>query len=388
MRTYEKTHPWITFELNLRRLPHDVWVLLGEAQSKCDHLAGVPLRPETANELLQVYLAKGVLATTAIEGNTLSELEVRKAINGTLTLPKSKQYLKREVDNVLGLCNELVTEIQSGRPIALTPDKVCYWNRELLAGLAVEDGVQPGRTRQHEVGVGRYKGAPAADCEFLLGRLCETLNAAWLTEHELGHLVVPILGAIMAHLYVAWIHPFGDGNGRTARMLELAVLLQAGAPQPAAHLLSNHYNETRADYYRHLQQASESKDPYPFIKYAVTGFVDGLKAQIDAVRKQQLDVAWRNFVHERFRGARTDAHKRRRDLVLELSLADHPLSTTEILDRFPRLYTNRTTKTLSRDLNELLGDPVPLLERTGHAVRVRRELIEAFLPICSKKRGA
>ena len=32
------------------------------------------------------------------------------------------------------------------------------------------------------------------------------------------------MSALLAHLYIAWIHPFADGNGRTARLLEYLIL--------------------------------------------------------------------------------------------------------------------------------------------------------------------
>ena len=67
-------------------------MLLGEVQSKCEHIAGVPLRPATAEMLHRLYLAKGIQATTAIEGNTLSEDEVVRLIQGNLELPPSKEY--------------------------------------------------------------------------------------------------------------------------------------------------------------------------------------------------------------------------------------------------------------------------------------------------------
>jgi Fic/DOC family len=41
-----------------------------------------------------------------------------------------------------------------------------------------------------------------------------------------------LVKAILAHLYIAWIHPFGDGNGRAARLMELRILLEAGVPMP------------------------------------------------------------------------------------------------------------------------------------------------------------
>ena len=76
MRTYEQSHPWINFNIVLRKADPKLWLLLGEAASKCEHIVGVPLRPTTDQLLHRLYLAKGALGTTAIEGNTLSENEV------------------------------------------------------------------------------------------------------------------------------------------------------------------------------------------------------------------------------------------------------------------------------------------------------------------------
>ena len=71
-RTSLRTHAWVNFRLNLGAATHRLWMLMGEARSNCQHIAGVPLRPETAERLSQIYLAKGVHATTSIEGNTLT----------------------------------------------------------------------------------------------------------------------------------------------------------------------------------------------------------------------------------------------------------------------------------------------------------------------------
>ena len=68
--------PWITFEVDLTKMSPAFWMVLGEARSKCDHLAKVPMPPTYARELHEINLSKGVHATTAIEGNTLSEEDV------------------------------------------------------------------------------------------------------------------------------------------------------------------------------------------------------------------------------------------------------------------------------------------------------------------------
>ncbi|WP_211922666.1 hypothetical protein [Solidesulfovibrio aerotolerans] len=98
---YKDSHPWISFSFHMERVNYLTWIALGEIKSKCEHLAGVPLKPAVAKDFSKVYLAKGALATTAIEGNTLSEEDVRLHLEGKLKLPPSKEYLKKEIDNIL-----------------------------------------------------------------------------------------------------------------------------------------------------------------------------------------------------------------------------------------------------------------------------------------------
>ena len=196
-------------------------------------------------------------------------------------------------------------------------------------------------------------------------------------------LVNAIIKAILAHLYVAWIHPFGNGNGRTARLIELHLLMSAGMPSPAAHLLSNHYNDTRAEYYRQLDQASKSGgDSLPFLRYAVRGLVDGLRAQLALVWEQQWDVTWVNYVHELFQNKSSGSDVRQRHLALDLGARDDWVNVSEIAELTPRLakaYANKTPKTVQRDLNVLAS--MRLIEREPRRVRARRELIFAFLPL-------
>ncbi len=239
MRTYETTHPWISFRFDQSQLSPKLWLLLGEAQSKCEHIAGVPLRPGTAAKLHTLYLAKGALGTTAIEGNTLSEKEVMDKLEGKLELPPSKEYLGREIENIVEACDSILKALRtSDRPTEVTADEIKTLNRLVLKDLPLNEGVVPGEIRTYAVGIEgvRYRGAPAEDCEYLLNRLCEWLNTDFrILDDDEHSIVVAVFKAIISHLYLAWIHPFGDGNGRTARLLEFRILLASGVPTPAAH---------------------------------------------------------------------------------------------------------------------------------------------------------
>ncbi len=382
MRTYESTHPWLTFSLDLQDLDHDTWLLLGEAVSKVEHIAGVPLDPDSARELHAVYLAKGVLATTAIEGNTLTEEEVRQHLEGRLHLPPSRQYLGREIDNIVAACNTIAQDIVQGEHSSLTGERIQEFNRLVLHDLPLPEDVIAGEVRQHSVMVGRYRGAPAEDCEFLLHKFCAWLNSLDLPDRS--GMAYSILVAIAAHLHFVWIHPFGDGNGRTARLIEFQYLLRAGFPTPAAHLLSNFYNQTRTEYYRQLDQAGRSGgDISAFIAYAVQGLVDQLREQLRVIRDVQWETTWKNYVYERFRKS-SPAQLRRRRLVLELSeVAENDgwiaiSAVPELSARLAMDYASKTTKTLSRDVNTVRT--MGLIERKGRRIRSNKRMILAFLP--------
>jgi len=383
-RKYLETHPWISFSVDTREAEITTWLLLGEAQSKCEHVAKALLDPKTAEELHTVYLAKGALATTAIEGNTLTEDQVRLHLEGKLELPKSKEYLKKEVDNIIKACNAIAREHLYGEGSSLTTEEIKRYNLLVLSDLPKEDDVIPGEMRRHSVTVGRYRGAPAEDCQYLLDRLCKMLEGAF-SLGDAWPIASGILKAILAHLYIAWIHPFGDGNGRTARLIEFKLCISAGVPTPAAHLLSNHYNETRTAYYAALAQTSRQKTPFPFIAYALQGYVDQLGEQILKIRQVQYKAFWTNFIHLQFQSLDSAAHKRRRNLILDLSEKTFGntewVTTSDIIGisgRLHTLYAGMTPRAISRDVNALAG--MGLLSHKKGKVRPRFEIIEAYLP--------
>jgi len=384
-RRHTETHPWLTFEFDLGRLSYDIWLLLGEAESKCQHLAWTPLAPDVAARLHQIYLSKGVHGTTAIEGNTLSEDAVHGRVAGSLALPASQEYLGREIDNIVAACNEIVARTLSGQAEGISAARIKEYNRAILDGLPRKPEVEPGALREHSVTVGlsSYRGAPAEDLGFLLGRLADWLNGMSAPEGR-PELRFPIgvLKAVLAHLYLAWIHPFGDGNGRTARLVEFQLMVEAGAPVPAAHLFSDHYNKTRGVYLIELDRTSAASG-FPvngFIRYALEGFVDGLREQIDLVQAQQMAVAWINYIHDQFHDQDTPAPRRQRHLMLDFPVGQvvPRAKIPEISTRMARHYARAGERTLTRDLNALVAKG--LLAKVGRGYRARQEIMFAFLP--------
>lgn len=358
------------------------WMLLGEARSKCNHLARVPLPKAYADQLHEVSLAKGAHATTAIEGNTLS-VETVRAIVKHQPVPASPEYQVREVENVLKAYNWVLDEIRARRTPVLTPELVANFNRMVLEGLDdLEDHVVPGEIRADPVVVGPYRAPDAGECEALLAQMCEWLNSSGFAAEGDMRIPTAIIRASMAHLYLAWVHPFGDGNGRTARLCEYLVLVTSGVPTSAAHLISNHCNDTRDEYYRQLRYASESGgDVTRFLEYCAEGFVDGLGGQLQFVYDRQIRLTWHEHVGEQVTG-RDPQMRHRRALIADTLLGRGVVAKKDLSLLTPDLaaaYSNCGPKTLTRDLNELVQLDL-IVERDG-GYAAREDLLLNLLPL-------
>jgi len=380
-REYLRTHPFLKFSVSseVEHLSGQLWVKFGECKSKCEHLKRAPLRDDTAKEIHKIYLAKGTLATAAIEGNTLTEEDVRKELDGELKLPPSKQYLQREIKNIVDLFGEIWSFAKENGRRTLTPEYLCEINGKILNGLDVDGHVTPGKTRDYSVVVGNvYRAVGAQDVEYLNSRFCDWLNSDFdpPESQQQQKTIFGIIKAIVAHLYIAWIHPFGDGNGRTARMLELQILLESGVPTPAVHLLSNHYNLTRTEYYRQLDKASTTGEIIGFIDYAVQGFLDGLKEQIEQVWNQQYDVIWEDYLRTYFLTQNSKPGHRQYGIVTFLSKIGQPVSAFELSS----VFGEENKRTFRRDIRALLDEKLIVESEDGYIAN--KGLIKSFQPWC------
>ncbi len=384
MRAYADSHPWITFSASdVGQLPPQTWMLLGEARAICEQITSTPLKPRVVEHLNEVALIKGAQATTAIEGNTLNEEQVAGIYRGEYTAPPSREYQEREVRNVLDALTKIDGQATGGTLAPVTAELICDYNFQVLDKTEHAPEAIPGGLREHQVMAGNYRGAPAQDCPHLTRRLAEWLESDIFRSDDPDiAFALTVIQAIYAHLYIAWIHPFGDGNGRTARLLEFMLLARSGRlPLLAAHLLSNHYNLTRNQYYRELQASSQTSSTQSFLAYAAQGLVDGLREQIDLVREQQLSMSWAHYVDEamdRFPVSR--ASNRQRALVSAMPF-DEPVARRDLAVLTPALaalYAKAGPRTLSRDLNRLAE--AGLVLRDGRSWKANTDVMFTFMP--------
>jgi Fic family protein len=131
----------------------------------------------------------------------------------------------------------------------------------------------PGQFRQGSVHVENsathdivYEGPEAKLVPELVGELME-----YLAKPNVGHVLCK---AAMAHLNLTMIHPWRDGNGRMARILQTFVLAQEGILDPRFSSIEEYVGRNSSYYYRVLGEIGEGKwNPHhsalPWIKFCL-----------------------------------------------------------------------------------------------------------------------
>ena len=336
---------------------------LGQCQALVDTLSMVPLSPEFRGNLKLVALRKGAQASTAIEGNTLTEEEIEK-IMADEQLAESKAYQVQEVQNILNAMNEIENyALDQKSPGIITPDLLRRYHRLVGKKLSAPFNAVPGQFAQNRRTVGGYRCPPHGpgrdQVEGLVTQLCAWLQKEFRFASGKQSFKDGIVQAIVTHVYIEWIHPFDDGNGRTGRLIEFYLLLRAGVPDICAHALSNHYNKTRPEYYDHLSRCRDKKDLTSFIDYAVTGFLDGLNEVWQQVAVELLKRAWRGHVNDTIAKIKWSKPviERRRRLLLAMPLfesfdldAIHYASIQSTRD-----YVGISASTVQRDIKSLIN---------------------------------
>ena len=143
----------------------------------------------------------------------------------------------------------------------LTPRLVLDLHR-LVCEKTLDDPTDAGRLRppHKEVVVDDAYGTvfhvppPAAQLPHRLELLCDFANA-----HSPGVFIHPVIRAIVVHFWLAYDHPFCDGNGRTARALFYWTMLRQGYELFEFISISSVINKARGQYERSFL-LSESDD--------------------------------------------------------------------------------------------------------------------------------
>ena len=170
-----------------------------------------------------------------------------------------------------------------------------------------------------------------------------------------------IIQALAAHYHIGAMHPFGDGNGRTARALEAFMLRRAGVNDNVMVSLSNYYHERQDEYLDALAETRRrGHDLTPFLMFTLTAVANRCNALAEIITVNLKRLLFREVAESLFGQLRSPRRRilGQRQLQVLNILLDGNVTDLDGLIRsawqhyaelkFPR-------RALARDLGELLA---------------------------------
>jgi Fic family protein len=200
-----------------------------------------PFSPEVNLKIRNAFLPDRVTATLNIEGIAATRRQTL-AIMDALVVSQQVAKEDQEIANALRADEFVLNGHESGAEFSLG------FIREINHLVLQEVGRTAGEIRKEEVAIAGAQFVPPAPLDLtpLLTEFVERYNDESVYQH-------PIVQAAWAHHQLSYIHPFLDGNGRTARLVQDFALLQRGMFPIGVP------SSQRDEYYNALQQADAGK---------------------------------------------------------------------------------------------------------------------------------
>jgi len=229
-----------------------------------------PLPPAAVKNLDEVYRVEWTYHSNAIEGNTLTLLETKLVLEEGLTIGGKKLREHFEVINHAEAIHYVKDIVDQS--VELSEHVVKSIHQLVLRNI---DDEHAGRYRTINVGISGSKYTPPH-----FAAIPEKMEEFIRYYRQNKDLLHPVELAARMHFQLVHIHPFVDGNGRTARLLMNFILMGKGYP-PA---IVKAETEMRKRYYEALEEASVAQNLDPFIQLMVDCVEESLRRYLAAVR--------------------------------------------------------------------------------------------------------
>lgn len=261
---------------------------LMEIEAARRSVEGSSLPAAVAAELRRAAHVRSSHYSTRIEGNRLTLAEAEQVIAGRRVEFHGRSRDILEVRNYSRALQRVETWAEEG--LAVTTGRI----RRLHA--LVESGT-PGRPTPYRDGQNVIRDAASGALVYLPPEAKDDPSlmdafVRWLESAVKTNVPIPLI-AVLAHYQIVTIHPFYDGNGRTARLLESLLLKQGGFGLGGFVALEERYADDLADYYRALTvhphhnyyEGRADVDLTGWLEYAVGVTADVCRSASEAVRR-------------------------------------------------------------------------------------------------------
>jgi Fic family protein len=234
---------------------------LGSAITLKAGALGAVLHPVSAREVTRIVEQMNCYYSNLIEGHRTHPRDVERAMRADYSQEPKKRNMQ-----ILGKAHVEVERLMIGRLeaepelVISSPEFLRWLHAEFYSRLpdelrCVKDKsgtsypIQPGALRDFQVEVGTHQPPDFAVLQDFLDRFMTAYDPSKITATE------RLPTAAAAHQRLLWIHPFGDGNGRIARLFSTACLHRAGVYAHGLWSISRGLARRQRSYYEHLNAA-------------------------------------------------------------------------------------------------------------------------------------
>ncbi|HKW69679.1 MAG TPA: Fic family protein [Candidatus Dormibacteraeota bacterium] len=294
--------------------------------------------------LRRLAAAEATVGSTSIEGYGTSLEDTVEILAGRHPTKTSE-----ETQRIIAAYGQAMD-----RTAALADDPDFSWSTGTILELHFlichpQPDARPGRLREGAVMVTRgaasdpYRPPSSSEVRGLVKEL-----AAWLESGDLSR--HPVVRAAMAHLNLVSIHPFRDGNGRVARVVQSLVLSREGLLRPELVSIEPYLSRHTRDYYSVLEEVQGAgfdpqREASPWVEFCIEAHVAEA-----AERRRWLETAIAR--HDFCEGlAREQGYPDRFVIALDQALLGLPVTNSEY-----RRESDIASPTAVQDLGRLRRD--------------------------------
>jgi Fic family protein len=347
---------------------------LVDAKAAVLSLTSIPYQRSWAERLQEMELKREVAGTSRIEGADFTDRELDEAISDkapTDRLNRSQRQARSAIN-----AYRWIEKLPADRPV--DSNLVREIHARIVNGCD-DDHCPPGQLRGSgqnvTFGRPRHRGAEGGqECERALSRLIGSFNQEFRNHDSL-------VQALSLHYHLGAMHPFYDGNGRTARAIEALLLKRAQLRDTLFIAMSNYYYDEKDQYLATLSEVRQRDfDLTPFLKFGLTGIAlqcNRLLAEIRIHVQKSLFRDVMSRMYGRLLSTRKRALARRQIEILNRLLdKEAAIEHMEFYQEIERFYNDLSApfKAYIRDLNHL-GALRAIVVRMDETRRLRRFLI-------------
>ena len=330
--------------------------VLTDAKAAVLSLASMPYQRSWAEILQEMELKREVAGTSKIEGADFTDRELEIALEDNATeiddLNRSQKQARAAKRTYRWIAN-LPKDVQIDKELIL---KIHH----LIVTDCDDDHCEPGATRGGDQNVTfgrpRHRGVTGGkECQEVFNSLCGALNHEF-REHD------PFIQALALHYHLGAMHPFQDGNGRTARALEALTLQRARLKDDLFISMSNYYYDEKDQYLKKLAEVRANNfNLTSFLAFGLMGISIQCKRLLGEIKIQVTKSLFRDVMGHMY-GRLQSTRKRglaRRQLAILQRLLDEsgPVDHEELYNFLYREYENLkgAKNAYIKDLNYLSG---------------------------------